>query len=207
MADLPAFGPFLTRVDVERAAVETMRRWQREYLAWAERETGREPHTLGPVRSFVTSRDMDGWAEKQLPSLLVLANLTDAPSRNGRGVYAGRYALGIALVVPGRDRASASDHAAVYTAVFRTLLLHQRLGADLPCEGIEWVSEEAEPSPHDKRVVGIGKLVLVADVRTVANARAPMLDEPREDPYHPWPDPGLVLTTDVEVSPEEELEP
>lgn len=207
MTDLPAFGPFLTGADVERAALATLKLWTPEYLAWAERETGRAPRSLPAPRSWVTSTGVDRWPEQQLPSVLLLSTgIGDEPARDGRGTYRAKFSLGLAVVVSAKDKAATLELARVYTATFRALLLQQRLG-DFPCEAMEWAAESWDAVPSDgKRQLAAGQLVLRADVRDVAQARAPRLVTPREDPYEtPYPDGPTVATTDVDVRPEEPL--
>lgn len=201
MADLPAFGPFLTGADVERAALATLKLWEPEYLAWAERETGREPRSLPRVRSWVTSTGIDRWPEQQLPSVLLLSTgIADEPARDGRGSYRAKFSLGLAVVVSARDRAATEELARVYAATFRNLLLKQRLGQDFPCEAMEWAAESWDAIPDPKRQLAAGQLVLRADVRDVSTARAPRLLVPREDPYEsPYPDGPTVATAGADV--------
>src|SRR5690606_7735445 len=77
------FGPIVTGADVERAALDTLKTWAPEYLAWVERATGREPGSLARPRSWVNSTSIDRWPEEQLPSVLLLSTgLAEEPARD-----------------------------------------------------------------------------------------------------------------------------
>lgn len=199
MSDLETFGPLTTGADVERWALDTLKTWTPEYLAWAERETGREPRSLQPPRSWVVSSEVERWAEEQLPSVLLLSTgLAEEPTRDGSGNVTAPFALGLAVVVSARDRASTDELAKLYTAVFRAILLHHpSLGGH--ADAVEWMDERYDVLPsRSKRQLAAGQVVLRIVVPNVVRELAGP-SAPRDDPYSNYADSPLVATTTIEV--------
>ena len=196
MAD-SIFGPIVTGADVERAALDTLKLWTPEYLAWVERATGREVGSLPRPRSWVASISIDRWPEEQLPSVLLLSTgLAEEPARDGRGVYRAKFALGLAVVVSARDRRETDDLAKLYTAALRAALLHNQTLGGL-AEAVEWVDERYDALPGDRqrrRQLAAGQAVFRVEVHDVVAVKAGP-SAPRQDPYPPYPDPPLA--TDV----------
>lgn len=202
------FGPLVTGASVERWAMDTLKLWTPEYLAWIERTTGRVPRSLPVPRSWVHATGADRWAEESLPSvLLVSTGLADPPMREGKGSYRAKYDLGVAVVVSAKDQAQTDELAKLYTTAFRLILLqHPSLGGH--AAAVEWVDEryDALPGSDRRRTLSSGSLVFRVEVRDVAASRGgPMV--PRDDPYSPYPDGPVVLTTEGDVQPTEEPSP
>jgi hypothetical protein len=203
MADEATFGPWLDGTDVERAALETLQLWTPEYLAWAERATGRTARSLPEPRSWVTSSDIERWPEETPPTVLVLSTgLAEPPARDGQGLYRATFDLGVAVVVSARTRRETEALAKVYTAALRNALLqHATLGGF--AAGIEWVDEEyGVLSGQNRRQLAGGQATFRVDVRdAVASRSGPIA--PRPDPYEPAPDDPTATSVEVEVDPEE----
>lgn len=196
------FGPLVTGADVENAARDTLKAWARDYLAWAERLTGRDPQALPLPRSWITSPDLERWPEDQLPSVLLISpGLAEPPTRDGRGHYRAKFALGIAVVVSARDRAVTDELAKLYVAAFRAAILHHpSLGGF--AEAVEWIDEAYDPLPGRARQLAVGQAEFRVEVRDVVAVKAGP-SAPRPDPYTPHEDPPSVVTTDVTVRPQE----
>ena len=199
------FGPLVTGADVERAALDTLKLWTPEYLAWVERKTGRTPRSLPAPRSWVTASSAERWVEEQLPSVLLLSTgLAEPPRPDGRGIYTATFALGLAVVVSARDAEAVNELAKLYTATYRKLLLDRSSLGGL-ADGVEWVDERYDALPGDpkrRRQLASGQVVFRVEVPNVVSAGAGPAT-PRTDPYPtPYPDAPQVATADVRVQPE-----
>lgn len=205
MSDENIFGPLVTGSQVEAAALNTLKLWAPEYLAWVARETGRDPDSLTLPRSWVTSVDTDRWPEEQLPSVMLISTgLTGEPSRDGKGRYTAHFAIGLAVVVSARDRATTDELAKLYTAALRAILLqHQSLGG--LAQAVEWVDEryDALPDGKSRRQLAAGQVVFRVQVSNVISGKTgPRV--PRVDPTPDYPD-TLATTVEADVEATEEL--
>ena len=198
----PDFGPMVHASKVEAAARDTLKLWTPTYVAEMERQLGLAPRTLPLIRSWITTTDVDQWAEEALPSCLLLSTgLAETPVKDGRGSYRARFALGLALVVPPlTDDAATDELAKVYTAVLRTVLLQQRsLGGF--AAGVDWEDERYDVLPTAQRSLAAGQVVFTVSVDAVVAARTGPRGTPPEDPYGPPPPAPEVTSATATVAP------
>lgn len=197
------FGPLVTGADVERWALDTLKTYTPDYLAWAERATGRAPRSIAQPRSWVTAADAERWPEEALPCVLLLSpGLADEPTREGRGAYTATFGLGLAVIVQDSTRSKVDELAKLYTAALRTILLqHPSLGGH--ADAVEWADERYDSVPVEgkRRQLAAGQAVFRVAVPNVAATGGPRA--PSADPYTPQPDPPQVATTEVVVEAKE----
>lgn len=201
------FGPIVDGSVVERAAIATLRDYLSQYLAEAERQTGRAACSLPRVRSFSVGAEFAHDVEDQLPAVTLIApGLAERPEVRGSGSYRARWSLGVAVLVAAGGRDATRELAKLYTAAVRTCLVQQRtLGGAV--DGVEWIDERYDDAPPDAtRTLSAGQAVFIVDVEGVLNRRT--------GPRAPAPDPCLpsspfatVADVDVTLTPTPEAAP
>lgn len=204
MTDQQVFGRVVTGTDVERAVLDTLKAWMREYLAWVERHAERSPRSLQMPRSWVSATEVERWPEEQLPSVLVLnTGLAEPPERDGEGAFRASFAVGIAVIVSAKDRAETDELSKLYvTAIRAALLQHPSLGGF--ADAVEWVDENydalpAGPGGSRRRQLAAGQVVFrvtVGDVLVSPGGPTAPRDNPYEEPE--WP---FAETVEVTIEP------
>lgn len=193
----PDIGPMVHAAEVEKAARDTLQTWAPTYAAAMERELGLAPRTLPPIRSWITSTDVENWAEEALPSALLLSTgLAGPPERDGKGTFRAQWSLGLAIVVPPAGTPKDTDELAkVYTAVLRTCLLQQHsLGGF--AAGVDWEDERYDVLPTTSSPLAAGQVVFTVSVDNVVTSRQGPRGTPPEDPYTvPAPAPEVTSAT------------
>jgi hypothetical protein len=143
-------GPMISAYDVERAALDTLRKWIDTYLGEAEAQHGRARNSLPRPRSYTTSNSFDKWPEDQLPCvLLVSPGILEPPQARGDGAIFAVFSLGVAAIVSTAQMADTEELAKLYVCALRTCLIQQRsLGG---CEsGTEWLDETYDDLPSGR---------------------------------------------------------
>lgn len=192
------YGPMFNFAFVDRWILELAEKWDLTYLAEAERQSGEEPQTFGPIKSFIVANEWDGWPEEHLPCLLVVdTGLGDQPTRDGRGLWSARRLFGASLIVQAPTRKDVRWAVGLRGAAFRSLMLqHQDLEHPEHIGGLDWVDERPAPVPSsDERNIGAQIMLFYVDVKNIADegGSPPFnLPDPPEDPYTP-PDPPPVV--------------
>lgn len=201
------FGPLVTGTDLEDAVVATLKLWVAEYLAWAERATGRAQGSLPSPRAWVTSATAERWPEETPPCVLVLSTgTTEAPIMEGDGSYRAKYDLGVAIVTSANTEGATLELAKLYTAVFeRILLQHRSLGGF--ANAVEWQGDSWDKMPANpkrRRHLAYGSAEFMVEVSDVLNARTgPAV--PRVDPTPAEPDDPTITQATVVLNPEEQI--
>jgi hypothetical protein len=202
------FGPLVLPDQIENGVIQTLSDWLPEYLPWVERMANRTPGTLPLPRSYVATNDLTRWPENQLPSVLVMnTGLAEEPTKDGRGNYTAKWAVGLSVVVGAADREEVDSLAKLYTAAIRTVLLHK---SDLHhlAEAVEWVDEGYDALPGDRktrRQLAAGQAIFRVEVSGVA-AKTAGPRAVREDPKPPYEDGPNVSATERIVQPIEDQE-
>lgn len=193
------FGPIVTGADVEAAALATLQLWMTTYLAEIERQTGRSPHALPPIRSWEIIDDLARWPEDQVPAIVLASpGLAGEPQKGGDGTYQATWHLIVAVIASGRDRGSSRSLAQAYGAAVRTLLLQQpSLGGF--ATAVEWIGERYDVLTSEvARTLAGGRLEFTVDVDDVVSiAGAPLHPDPEPDPYVDPGDWPTVVEADV----------
>lgn len=200
------FGPLVTGADVGRWALDTLKLWTPEYLAYAERAKGLPARSLPAPKTWVATSGLDKWPEDRLPCVLVLSpGLVDPPSRDGRGRYTADFGLGVAVVVSDRTEEDAQNLAQLYVAALRLLLVQKgRLGGH--ALATDWIDERFDSMPPDRgarRQLACGQAVFRVSVEAVVAKSPTGPTEARPDPYVPYPDRPRVASAEVELAPRE----
>jgi hypothetical protein len=195
-------GPMISAYDVERAALDTLRKWIDTYLGEAEAQHGRARNSLPRPRSYTTSNSFDKWPEDQLPCvLLVSPGILEPPQARGDGAIFAVFSLGVAAIVSTAQMADTEELAKLYVCALRTCLIQQRsLGGF--ASGTEWLDETYDDLPsEDSRSLGAGQAIFAVEVDAVAQRyHGPLLDTP-QPPYDPVPGDPLADPVDVDLQP------
>ena len=189
------FGRILTGRHVEQRVLDRCKQWSPTYLAELGRQTGREPDALPQVRAWTLANDLEKWPEDQLPAVLIISTgLIDEPTKEGRGIWRSKWALGIACIVSAARPDETSDLARTYAAAMRTLLLqHPPEG----CFGITWRDESYDDIAQiDGRSISCGQVVFDVEYSEVVSAYRGPVTPP--DPPHEYEE-FIVQTVETEV--------
>ena len=201
------FGRIMTARDVEQRCLDRLKLWSPTYLAELERQTGRTPGSLPTVRAWTFANDFEKWVEDQLPAVLLLSTgLSDEPKKDGRAVWRGNWAVGLACIVSTSDLNNTSALARLYAAALRTVLLqHPPEG----CFGITWRGEQYDDIQQiEGRSISAGQVIFDVEYNEVVSDY--------RGPINPPPDPTdeaeeyvaqTVETTVHKVPLDEEVQP
>jgi len=193
-------GPMISAYDVERAALDTLRKWIDTYLGEAEAQHGRQRNSLPRPRSYTTTNSFDKWPEDQLPCvLLVSPGVLEPPQVRGDGTFYAVFSLGVAAIVSTAQMADTEELAKLYVCALRTCLIQQRsLGGF--AAGTEWLDETYDDLPsEDWRSLGAGQAIFAVEVDAVAQRyHGPLLSTP-QPPYAPVPGDPFADPVDVDL--------
>jgi hypothetical protein len=189
---LQTFGRLLDRTEVERAVLDTIRYWEKTYLAEIERQNGMDPHALQLIKNYATRNDWKHFPEDQQPALLAISpGIEGVPFAEGDGAVTARFALGVGLIANGQDEEDTRLLTGLYgTAVLAILLQHQQLGRGVDddyemgfAETTQWRDLRFNDYPSDQgRTTGSFQAIFVVEVKDVFNTRKGLLVR-SADPY------------------------
>lgn len=205
------FGRIITRGDVERAALATLKLWMPAYLAELERQQGRDPESLPRVRRWFILDELADVPVGGGPTIAIVSPglAGDRPNAGNDGKYDARFRLGVGIFLGARDQEASHDLAGIYVAAIRSILVQHPTLGDVAA-GIEWLEESyddlgtpAGSSPREDQLAA-GRVLVAVTMREVVDPFAGPA-EPPDDPYE-VPD-GLVTvaSADVVVDPTEEI--
>jgi hypothetical protein len=193
------YGRIITRGDVRDAGIEHLKRWSKAYIGEVAVQRGKGRCDLPGFRSFRFSTEgVDKWAEDQLPACVVVCpGLADTPNRQGDGLHDGEWALGVGVIVSGRDQESTDELVGIYTAAVRAAMVQhpslpqwvEELGKFVPfASGMRWIDEDAIPDLgfDDSRTIAGGRVALGVYVDSVVDS----FGGPKTAPADPCVDPG-----------------
>ena len=151
MAASARFGPIVTRTQVANAVEATLKKWQVEYLAEIERQTGRNPGTLPLVKAWERSEDdLRKHVASNLPCVIVrVLGTADEPVKREKRIDA-PWSVIVSVVCKGTSQADTEEIADAYTAAFRALMLHNRTLGGFSSH-LRWIDERYGEIPSDDR--------------------------------------------------------
>lgn len=197
------FGRIITRGDVERAALATLKAFMPSYLAELERQQEREPDTLPvPRRWFILDELADLPAGGGPAVAIVSPGLAgDRPDAGNDGKYDARFRLGVAVFIGARDQEASHDLAGIYVAAIRSILVQHPTLGDVAA-GVEWLEESyddlgtpAGSSPREDQLAA-GRVLVAVTMREVVDPYA----GPAVPPVDPYVEPdGLVTVSSADV--------
>jgi len=195
------FGPLVTGVDVENAAMALMRRWFSTYLAELERRNNLAVGTLPRPKGWALAPSFDKWPEDQLPGVIVTSPGTlNPPQMGGDGVYAAWWQIEPGVVVSARTQAESHALAGIYGGALELLFLQRPSLDGFGAGGINWLGIRYDNLGYDDtRSLYAARLQFVIEHDEVASAdMGPVTpDEPSDDAWPPWQE---VLTVDIDVA-------
>ena len=199
------YGRIITGATVERAALQTIRKYAPQYIRETCRQVGRDP--LPDPRGYIVALTFDKWPEDQLPVVVVISpGWAGRPRRAGDGRALAPWSLAAGIVssaTPERTR----ENAQLYLGAIRTLLVQQQalggLAAGIDCLDEDYIPPFAFSRTRTLLAVQALFTVHVSDAFTYGAGPPLETDGPPPDPTEPpnWPvirrtDVRLVLTAD-----------
>lgn len=202
------YGPLVTANDVEQAVLDTIRKWERDYLRAVALHAGQQSGSLPAHKAHVTYIDLDKYPEDQLPACVVQAPaILEVPGRRAKS-YTTRWAVGVGSIVRGKTPAQTLRLAQLYAAAMRTLLIQKgSLGGF--AQGTTWIDESYDDAltVADQRTVAAGVIALAVDVYGVVDPSAGPTNPTPEDQVVPVPgDLPVVGSIHVDVRPKEAVD-
>jgi hypothetical protein len=193
------FGPIVTGRTIRMAVKNTVRLFFPDYIAEVADHAGLERGVLPTFRAYLSALDMDNLgAEGQIPACVtVAAGIMGEPTKRNRHYHA-RWAVAVGAVVIGQDRENTMEHAELYAAALRTLIIqHPSLGG--VAEGVDWLGERYNELPNvDLRTLAAGSVQFAVDMVDVVDSSAG-IDAPTADPTEHPDDFASVDTVNVQI--------
>lgn len=199
------FGTFLTDWQVKQKVVEHLREWMPDYLPNARRNGealyGESFSDFPLPRSYtIVPREPDRWVEDQLPAILVVSTgPTEAPRRDGDGVYRGVFGIGVASICSAGSEELTGLFADLYFMAAAGILL------DKPSLGGFAQGTVMSGAPDNAFLTGERDRTLASrfcDFNVRVDRILEVTGGPAEHLEDPDVDPGArptVLTTEIEV--------
>ncbi len=198
------YGPIITGVDVTNAVTSTLQLWMPSYLGEVAAQAGLDRCSLPKPRSYVAADELDGWAEDQVPGVVVVVpDTADTPIRHGDGKYTVPWLAGVGVVVSGRDRATTYRLVRWYAAAARSVLLQHPSLASFDAAGrpvpfaseMQWVGERYnELDFNDSRTLAMGFVSMQVGVDAAIDSKGGF-SKPPDDPCADPGEYGIVETT------------
>ncbi len=198
---MTSFGNIVTVPQVERAVLNTLKKWSPTYLRQMERITGREPNALPNVASWRATDDiLDRFPEQQIPAVqLTLTTDIDLVTR-AEDVVAGLRGE-IDVTVQSTEAEPARELASMYAQILGLIVMQKpELDGTITCEGTAWeklMVPEVGKLKAESRWLAWGQSVVVL---AVANFAQPLMGpaEPQVENIEP-PEYPVAETTHLEL--------
>jgi len=176
-----AFGEFFLPSDLIGKSSALLQKWFPTYLQKLEERTGVKKGTLKVPDNYNSRTAIEGVPGESLPRVVVLVTgLTDAPTKDGRGIYRASYRMGVGVVVVAESELEAYTLSTLYGAAVKMIVLHHPgiLGAS---DHTEWIDESFDVVPtasENQKFRGVAEWFSVGVNNVVQFARGP------QDPAH-----------------------
>lgn len=182
MTEFSKFGPNIGRKQVMDSVEATVKEFEKDYLAEAERQWGLDPHTLPLFKTHSQVNEFRNWADDETPVCVIVSPGLAAAKQKGGGEYTGIFDLGVACIVQANNRENTNKLADIYGPAIRQLVL-QQIGFGGLITGIDFLDEKANDVPESEdRAQTATQAIFTVEVPGIVNGRLGLV-EPSEDPY------------------------
>jgi hypothetical protein len=200
-------GPMVTGGDIEDAVLAQLKDWLPRYLVAAETQHGLAAGSIPVPKGWaITGRVLDKLLSDQLPCVIVLAAGVPPAGvrREGTGVLAGNWTLGVGVMFDAAWGRESRRHAQLYARAVQLSLQQMPLHAlGQPCK-VDWRGESydeldfAQSRTYSASVVNF--TVYCREVATTDGGPPPAAAPPSDPtvPFVPWVE---VSKTQVTVEP------
>jgi hypothetical protein len=177
------FLPIIGGDQVEEAIKDTLKYWMNTYIRQVEFQRGEDADAIPLPRSYEITTDVDDFPESQLPAVVIISpGLDGEPFKTGDGNYRAMWAVGVAVICSGNDRASTNKLSKIYGSVVRAILLQKNSLRGFAAD-TEWLDESYDDVPADAgRTLAAAQIIFRVSVDDVVNQYGgPGMSVPDED--------------------------
>lgn len=142
------FGPIVTKYQIEKAVLRTLKNWYPTYLAELERQLDFSKGFLIHPQNFTNRNSFDAQMGEKTPKIVVIAPGTEGQPTKNASSWSSTWRIGVGIAIGSKTEEDADRILAAYQGATRAILLHKvQTLADMglpTVEAVRWLGESSD---------------------------------------------------------------